>query len=234
MEISFALKKENAAARQLGDLTDVIYDQNWLAATDKETPLYWMWRGLAETDGLRYDVLQFNDGALGRELMKTAGHGHSLVPGTQITHPELYQVLRGEVIYLLQEKKNNEIKRVISVYCQTGDFCLVPPNFEHVTVNLGGGQTLMANWVAIANQSNYQGIKQKRGGAYYGLTDTPVSWLKNTNYKNVPPLVDFPPTDFSTLSIDMKENMLYNKENSQVLHFLKAPQQYPRLWGALY
>lgn len=228
------LNKKKASVRKLKDIADVIYDKEWYQTANQEKILYWMWRGLEEKDGLRYDVLQFNDGNLGQELMKTAGHGHSLVPNTELSYPELYQVLQGEVVYLLQSKKDKKINRVISVYCKEKEFCLVPPNFEHITINLTGSKTFMANWIASQNRSDYFSIKEKNGGAYFGLVDSPVAWQKNEACGELPKIENFQPTDFKSRGIDIEENMLYNREDIKVLNFLKNPQEYQNLWSSLY
>ena len=92
----------------------------------------------------------------------------------------------------------------------------------------------MANWIASANKSDYSGIKRKNGGAYYGLAGSPISWVKNKCYQDPPKIKKKNPTDFNALGIDIKENMLYNRENPSVLNFLKEPQKYSDLWNFLY
>ena len=228
------LKKEKADVRRLKDLAAVVYDRQWYAVADKEMPLYWMWRGLKEADGLRYDILQFAEGSLGQELPKTAGHKHSLADD-DLSYPELYQVLAGEVIYLLQRKTGTNLGKVVAMPCQAGDFCLVPPNFEHITINLAGEKTFMANWTASANRPDYSDVKLKHGGAYFGLKGSPVSWEKNSNYGEVPPLQFLPPTDLAALGIDIKKDALYNLEHhAAVLNFIKEPQNHNDLWASLF
>lgn len=228
------LKKGKARLRRLKDIARVLYDQQWYQQANQEKILYWMWRGLEKPPGLSYDILQFSDSSLGQELLKTAGHGHSLVPETDLTYPELYQVLEGEVIYLLQKKKEGRITRVLAIPCRKNDFCLVPPNFEHVTINLAGNKTFMANWVAQANVSDYSPIEEKGGAAYFGLSGQPINWVKNDRYGQVPAIEFKKPTDFNALGIDIKENMYYNKENTNVLNFLQEPQKHSALWANLF
>ncbi len=231
---NFDLKKEEADVRRLKDMENVVFDRPWYATADKETPLYWMWRGVKKFDGLRYDVLRFAAGSLGRELMKTAGHGHSPA-GNGLSYPELYQVLTGEVIYLLQKKAGDNLEKVAAVHCQAGDYCLVPPNFEHVTINLAGEKTLMSNWSADANRPDYSKVRAKHGGAYFGLNDSPVIWKKNDNYGEVPPLQFLPPTELTALGIDIKKDTLYNdKQYLSALSFIKEPQKHLALWDNLF
>ena len=40
---------------------------------------------------------------LGSEYVKTVGHYHPPVPGTDVSYPEIYQVLDGSATYLLQK-----------------------------------------------------------------------------------------------------------------------------------
>ena len=227
------LKKTEAAVRLLKDIEEVLYDREWYEKTDKAQPLYWMWRGLNQKDGLRYDILRFNEGSLGQELMKTVGHGHGKIQGQTISYPELYQTITGRVIYLLQKIADGQAKAVTAVECGPGDFCLIPPDFEHITINLEGEKTFMANWIALDNRSEYESIKEKKGAAYYGLSDSPIRWLKNENYDSTPELKIEPPTDLKALGIDIDINMLYNGEILEALNFLKDPADYPDLWKKL-
>ena len=48
---------------------------------------------------------------LGLEYTKTVGHYHPQIPGTDISYPEIYQVLEGSATYLLQkvEHENEDV-----------------------------------------------------------------------------------------------------------------------------
>lgn len=74
-----------------------------------DTSLYLMYDGVyGENDedfinskGLRYDLTLICPGKLGREFVKTTGHYHSISEDGIFTYPELYEVLYGEVHFIL-------------------------------------------------------------------------------------------------------------------------------------
>jgi len=53
--MEFDLTKLTPDVRKLSDMKNVIYDKKWLKTADN-VELYYMYRGLEEMDGLRYDV----------------------------------------------------------------------------------------------------------------------------------------------------------------------------------
>ena len=105
-------------------------------------PLYYMYRDLALTAGdraylreqnVRFDITVIPPGTVGGEYVKTKGHYHPLNP-SGIGYPELYQVLAGEALYLLQR---SDLGDIVAVAAKAGEFVLIPPGYGHVTVNAG-------------------------------------------------------------------------------------------------
>ncbi|MCX9088357.1 MAG: glucose-6-phosphate isomerase, partial [Candidatus Methanoperedens sp.] len=142
--------------RMLFDMKDVIYDRKWLSNANN-SELYYMYRELSlskkdaaamKEHGLRYDITVIPPQMLGCEFVKTAGHYHPLVPGTQITYPEIYEVLGGEATYILQKPDNEGINDVILVKADAGDKVIIPPGYGHLTINTSNKVLKMANWVA--------------------------------------------------------------------------------------
>jgi glucose-6-phosphate isomerase len=115
---------------------------------------------------------------LGQEYIKTAGHYHPLVPEGRVTYPELYEVLEGEALYLLQSQ---DLGDVVVVHASAGDKVLVPPNYGHITINRSNKTLKMANYVAGNFSSLYGPIKEKAGGAYFF---TKEGWIKNERGPN--------------------------------------------------
>jgi glucose-6-phosphate isomerase len=180
-ELEFGGKKREPDIRWLYDLRDVICDQNWLAKA-KNTELYYMYRDLflsradgerLREQGVRYDITIIPPGMLGCEYVKTIGHYHPLVPGEGVTFPEIYEILEGEALYLLQKL---DLSDVVAVNASAGDKVLVPPGYGHVTINRSNKILKMANFVARDFSSLYGPIKERAGGAYYF---TSSGWIKN-------------------------------------------------------
>ena len=183
--------KNEKQIRKLFEMKDVIYDREWLS-TANNIDLYYMYREfcISKNDmitmkehGLRYDITLIPPRMLGCEFVKTAGHYHSMVPGTDITFPEIYEVQAGEAFYMLQKSCNGKMKDVILIKARNGDKVIIPPGYGHITINMSNQVLKMANWVAIGAESIYSSIKEKGGGAYFFLQNEVV---KNPKYIDIP------------------------------------------------
>ncbi|MEI6502505.1 MAG: glucose-6-phosphate isomerase family protein [Armatimonadota bacterium] len=174
---------------------------------DCELPeiIYWMLRDLGrkdlpdykQTDGLRYDVSIFRGDLFGREFMKTSGHYHPVIPGGSLAWPEVYEIVDGKALYVLQKVNSIElgpdevvVEDVIIVEGFTGDKVIMPPDYGHVTINDLQVPFVMSNWVSSKFSSVYRQVEASRGFAYYYLHgDGSPRWVKNPAYeKPLPPL----------------------------------------------
>jgi glucose-6-phosphate isomerase len=181
MELEFAGKKFEPDVRRLFDMMDVILDKGWLTNA-KDVDLYYMYRDLylsrsdqdkLREQGLRYDITVIPPGMLGIEYIKTAGHYHPLTPDGKLTYPEIYEVLEGEALYLLQKQ---DLSDVVAVTAFAGDKVLVPPGYGHITINRSHNTLKMANFVARDFSSLYEPYRENGGGAYFFTKD---GWVKN-------------------------------------------------------
>lgn len=162
--------------RYLSDLIPVLFDREW-AKTARNIPLYYIYRGLKTKNGIRYDVTLMPPKMLGEEFVKTKGHYHFGSYG------ELYKILAGESIFLIQKK---EAKDVYFVRAKRGEYVLIPPHYGHTIINPSPKHPLKtANWVSKDCQSDYKSIERKRGFCYYY---TKSGWVKNKFYKQIPKL----------------------------------------------
>ena len=157
----------------------------------KDTP------DLKESAGLRYDISIFRGTPFGREFMKTSGHYHPIIPGSDTAWPEVYEVLNGKALYLLQAVDDIElgpeevtVKDCLIVEGVPGDKVIMPPNYGHVTINTLTEPMAMSNWVSSRFSSVYGKVEAARGFAYYYLHgDGNPRWIKNPAYaKPLPPL----------------------------------------------
>ena len=164
--------------RYLYDMKEVIYDQEWLK-TAPNLKLYYMYRGLKEKNGLRYDITKIPARMLGKEFVKTKGHEHLS------HHGEIYIVLNGEAIYLMQKRRKNTIEDVFAIKAEKGDVAAIPPGYGHIAINPSKKDLIMANWMAKGVKSDYEPIAKMGGVCYYYTTD---GWKKNENYAKVPEL----------------------------------------------
>ncbi len=175
MEIN--LKNKRPDVRHLNDMRDVIYDKEWL----KKAPnleLYYMYRGMKEKEGLRYDITIIPSRMMGEEYVKTKGHEHVG------EYPELYIVLEGEAIFFMQ-KGGEKIEDVSAIRAKKGEAAVIPSDYAHITINPSDKDLKMANWMAKAAQSDYTPIQKMKGGCYFYTLN---GWIKNNNYPKVPEL----------------------------------------------
>jgi len=195
-ELEFGGQIRKPDVRWLYDLDDVTCDKAWLAKAEN-VPLYYMYRDLylSKVDkdrlmdqDLRYDITVIPPRMMGMEYIKTAGHYHPQAPGASISYPELYEVLEGEALYLLQ---NKDLSDAVVIYASAGDKVLVPPDYGHVTVNRSNKTLKMSNFVARSFSSIYEPFKEMGGAAYFYTTE---GFVENKKYPMIPELrrVDAP------------------------------------------
>ncbi len=205
-ELKFGGRTFSPDVRKLGDMKEVVLDKRFLASANMDMELYYMFREVSKNEedakrikekGLRYDITIIPPNTLGAEFVKTAGHYHPLLPGSQMTYPEMYEVLEGEAHYLLQrreeERGTEKITDVIVVKAKEGDKVIIPPNYGHVTINPSEATLKVANWVARAFSSIYEPIRVKGGATYFELTNG--EFIKNEKYGTVPDIRFLKPED---------------------------------------
>lgn len=173
--------------RYLKDMEEVVCDKNF-AKKHPSLELYYMYRGIDRIDDLRYDITIMPSQMLGEEFVKTKGHSHLN------EMQELYTVLEGEAIFLMQKGKpsfaeasegKGEIEDVFVVKAKKGEWIIVPPGYAHITINPSKKELKMANWIYEGCKSFYEDIRKMQGACYYF---TQSGWIKNKNYKKIPPL----------------------------------------------
>ena len=173
------LKNRKPDIRFLRDMSAVVADQDWLkTATNFEA--YYMYRGIETKGNLRYDITVIPAHMMGDEFIKTKGHYHIG------SHPEIYIVLEGEAIYLMQKKDDNgQVDDVFAIKAKAGDIAVIPPFYGHVTINPSKQKLKMANWVSMDCKSEYELYEKNRGACWYYTKD---SWVKNKKYSEIPDL----------------------------------------------
>ena len=178
--------------RYLNDLKKVLYNKEWAKKTEN-IKLYYIYRGIKKKDGirgLRYDITVIPSKILGKEFVKTKGHEHLG------NFKEIYIVLEGKAIFLMQKRKEELVEDVYAVQAKKGDVVLIPSDYGHVTINPSKKSLALANWIAENCKSSYSFFEKKRGACYYALAQrtknkeqrTEIKWVKNKNYKIVPKL----------------------------------------------
>jgi glucose-6-phosphate isomerase len=192
------LKLEDAHLVFEGGLPEVIPDirhlQDYKNVLAPDSPLegpeddYFMYRDVGwpkdkemfRQRQYRYDITVLKAGVVGRELLKTVGHYHPFVPGTNVTYPEVYEVISGRAHYVCQKVEGNKVLDFFVVEALPGQKVVIPPNYGHITINPGDEPLVMSNVTADGFKSIYKPLEELHGAAYYELAN--FSWLKNDNY----------------------------------------------------
>ncbi|MDD2680022.1 MAG: glucose-6-phosphate isomerase family protein, partial [Candidatus Omnitrophica bacterium] len=147
---------------------------------------------------LRFDITILPPATWGREYAKTIGHYHY-----NVDFPEIYQVVSGEVLWLMQKcnignaKTEEEIKEAldkgeiedfIAVRAKAGDIVIMLPGYGHVSVNISETEPLvMADWLTWNQKSYYGSFKNKRGAAYYVIRNAEGQPELRLNPQYAPP-----------------------------------------------
>ncbi len=226
--------------RNVRQMIDVLFYQDEARKLPFSTPMYYMFRDvkrkedaqLLENSQIRYDITVLPPMKIGRELNKTYGHYHEMA-NSKLTFPELYEVLSGEALYLLQKRQSlvsNEVTHVYLVHAKKGQKVIVPPNFGHITINPSLTEPLvMDNLVESKFKSEYFLYKQKKGGAYFIFENERV---KNARYQSLPALIEHSAHDFNRLvnpqiSLKIETEMSYPLflKDPKLFDFLKEPTQ---------
>jgi len=172
------VKKRKSYIRHLNDMREVIYDREW-AKSVPNSELYYGYRGTKKRGGLRYDITVIPPRMLGREFVRTKGNRNS--EGCQ----ELYTVLKGEAIFLMQKAKGALVEDVVAIRAKPRDWVIVPPDYVIITINPTKKTLEAGNWVSEKTQNIYEDIEKMEGACYYY---TKAGWIKNKNYKKIPKL----------------------------------------------
>jgi len=145
---------------------------------DGNMEAYYMYRSVYKNGDLRFDITVIPPLRFGEENAKTHGHYH---PGSEdgMGYPEIYQVLHGSALFILQKKNRNGSVDVMLVRADEKDVVLLPPGYGHVTVNRGEEALVLANLVYDRFESIYTDYDEHQGAAYYYLNG---SITQNSNY----------------------------------------------------
>ena len=164
--------------RYLYDMKNVLYDQQWLKNA-KNFGVYRVFRGVKKNGGLRYDVTVMPPKMLGKEFPKTKGNCNSN------NFFELYIVLGGEALVLMQKMKGKTVKDVVAIKAKRGDYIIEPPDYYVITINPSKKLLKIGTWVSEKNKNIYKELEKMHGACYYY---TKSGWIKNKNYKSIPNL----------------------------------------------
>jgi len=239
-KLFFNEKPFEGSIRFLDDMKDVIYDRELSGGQSPERELYYMFRDICKAkdqetvreNDLRYDITVIPPCFIGEEFVKTQGHAHSLVAGTDVTYPEMYQILSGQAIYMFEKREGEQIQTYY-ICGNKGDIVIVPPDYSHVTVNPSVDETLiMANWVERNFKSVYEPILESCGLGFYYVRegDGKDLFIENPSNKSSSELHELKPINPGLIGLEECESMYNLVERPELLEFLVKPQNHGEMF----
>ncbi len=185
---------------------------------------------LLKEAGLQYDLTVIRPAIIGREFNKTVGHYHPLLPGLGLSYPEVYEVISGGALYLLQRTRTladpRRITDVVVIEARPGDKTIIPPNYGHVTINPYKTPLVMSDATAAGFLSTYDPYRRLRGAAYHLVLERGrPKWVPNHLYLSHPEIRELRPLDVSRMGLG-RNVPLYRSlvEKPEAFDFLKKPQ----------
>ena len=174
-----------------------------LLANEENLPLdemfYDVYRGIAfpkdeellNKDNYRYDITIIMPGQINGECKKTSGWN----PQKTNTYAEVYEVIKGTALYILQKSDNFDAENpadvrvddLIFATVHEGETILIPPNYGHCSVNIGEGPLVFSNLAYVPCPVHYGPVKHFHGMSFYVMKkDNEIRLEANGRYVDVP------------------------------------------------
>ncbi len=219
--------------RPISKLAEVLFSD-----ISAEGPAYYMFRrvyrnpedlDVMKEKDLRFDITIIPPMKFGIEYAKTYGHYHP--KHQKVSFPEVYEIINGKAIILLQREKENVVE-VLIIQAKEGDKIVIPPDFGHVTVNIGQENLVMSNWVSTRFTSLYGPFKERRGAAIY-ITEKGI--IINRNYLDKELYIrQMAPPSFPEFGLNENSLMYFLIEEIDKLSFLNEPENFLNVFSKKY
>ena len=174
-------------------------------------------------------------GTVQGECKKTSGHYHGYINGQPYTYPEVYEVLAGKAVYILQktinfdqENEEPEIDDLMAVIVEAGQAIVIPPFYGHCSINAGNGPLVFSNLAVVSCPLHYAPIQKKHGLSLYVLKKgNEPEIIPNRNYLDVPNFRTVYPKENPALGISFG-TPIYETfvDNPEKYDFLLNPAPY--------
>ena len=231
LEFRDGLTVDSDGGKQAGQMKGLLYDEEALNETEHCYDFYRdivfeQHRELFKKYDFRYDITVIMPGEVNGECKKTSGHYHGSIPGEAYACPEVYEVLAGEAMYVMQKVKSIddpdselEIEDIKVVHVKAGEAVIIPPFWGHCSVNVGEGALVFSNIAVVACPLYYEPIKAKHGLSVYTLRENgKIKLVKNPNYQSAPEFKVVRPKQNPELGIT------FGKPSYQA--FIKSPEKF--------
>jgi glucose-6-phosphate isomerase len=189
-----------------------------------------------KNENIRHDITIMSGNLAGIEFMKTYGHYHEILEGTNHAAPEVIEILHGNAIILLQKPERlvsdkpgvktiadvldfGNITEVSLFKLKPGDLFIVPPYYGHTIINQKSTALVFSTLISAKAKTIYKGIYDYKGASYYIIKKNAKQvFVQNPNYKNVPKIKKQKKWSYN--------NIMDNKKGSSYLNFINNPKNY--------
>jgi len=178
--------------RYLKEMGKVVYDKDF-AQKNPDLELYSVYRGVKKQGEIRYDITVIPPQMLSQEFVRTKGNRNSN------GFNELYTILSGEAIFLMQKvypERSRRVQDAKAIKVKKGDYVLVPADYSVIIINASKKELKTGNWVSEKNQNIYEELEKIGGMCYFAVVQkskikyqkSKIKWIRNKNYKKIPEL----------------------------------------------
>lgn len=157
---------------------------------------------------MRYELTLIPPRTIGREYVKTFGHIHHPEPQSGLEWTEVVEVLTGTAHFLLQtlDLSGPDADVVYLIEARPGEKVLLPPGFDHCTINPGSEPLLFSDVIALGVSGDYSRFVATRGAAYLEVAgDAGPEFIVNPTYRRVAPMTKVPLHDYPALRLTATE-----------------------------
>ena len=241
MAISALLQYDGFGRKKTKDMLGLLADETDLMP---EEAFYDVYRGIAfpedqealKKKDFRYDITIIMPGLVNGECKKTSGHYHGWNPMRTNTYAEVYEVIKGTALYILQKSPNFDaenpadvvVEDLILATVHEGETILIPPNYGHCSINIGEGPLVFSTLASVPCPVHYGPVKYFHGMRYYVTKEDGEIKLKaNGRYKIVPSPKFAGVRENPRLGIRFGLPVYQSyKENPEAFDFLAHPDDY--------
>ena len=177
-----------------------------------------------------YGIVIFPPGVFGGEYVKSSGQYHPPTTPSGMATPEIYTVLSGVGHFLLQKASPPyaRIEDVVLVEVCEGETFVVPPDYGHLQINPSPEPLVFSYAVMDGMKGCYDPFKERRGAAYYVMSDAKDGHVFNTRYGKQVPLRTVQAAEICQIP-DLNEGVTYQaiRDRLPELKFLTDPTAFP-------
>ena len=228
------LNNPSYCVRNLHDLDEV-----WASAVEDEDRVIYRYTSGLHLDGdgpawaaakVAYGIVIFAPGVFGGEYVKSSGQYHPPTPPSNMATPEVYTVLSGTGLFMVQKAAPpyDRIEDVVLVEVREGETFVVPPDYGHLQINPAPEPLVFSYAVMDGMKGCYDPFKERRGAAYYVMSDAKDRYVFNTRYGEKMPLRTVRAAEICQLAeLDQRVTYQTIRDRLPELKFLTDPAAFP-------